>query len=154
MATNIFVFQSHLRRPTRLPEHECLRMSSGTSSVYRISSSANLNWSDRAVQVVSDGIASDRSIVIGNIQSSVSIWHVYCSVSHIWVRVLRICPLIETFFFFLIRKFRSLNRYYYLYVRYLSFICFFIAVVCYVLILWAKLRVNNFGVFLLGQQTC
>lgn len=120
-----------------------------------ISSSANLNWSDPAVQVVSDGIASDRSIVIGNIRSSVSIWHVYCSVNHIWVRVLRICPLIETFFFFfLIRKFRSLNRQCYLYVRYLWFICFFITVVCYVLILWAKLRVNNFGDFLLGQQTC
>lgn len=154
MATNIFVFQSHLRRSTRLPEHECLRMSSGTSSVYRISSSANLNWSDRAVQVVSDGIASDRSIVIGNIRVR-PVFDTFTVRSAIYGLEYFVFVLSsKRFFFFLIRKFRSLNRHCYLYVRYLSFICFFIAVVCYVLILWAKLRVNNFGDFLLGQQTC
>ncbi|KOX68225.1 hypothetical protein WN51_06119 [Melipona quadrifasciata] len=50
------------------PDHECLRTIKWNTVAFTAfgRSSAKLNWSDRAAQVVSDGIVSGRSVAIGN----------------------------------------------------------------------------------------
>ena len=60
-------------------------------------SSGKLNWSDRAAQVVSDGIVSGRSIAIGN--GARSVFDTFTDpADSMWIRVLSIRSVVDTSF--------------------------------------------------------